>query len=399
MLSTTAKPYIDASVPVLREHGLAITTTFYQNMLTAHPELKNIFNLGNQANGSQQLSLASAVFAYAANIENQSALAPVIERIVHKHASVGIKPSHYPIVGRYLLGAIKSVLGDAATPDLIAAWDEAYWLLAGELIAAEAKLYQSKGIAADAWLKMKVIEITPQSEDIFSLTLVPHGHDTLPEFKPGQYISVATYLEDMNVRQIRQYSLSDGPNKTTLRISIKRERAENSKPDGQISNWLHNNIKIGSVLDVSYPFGNFTPDIAAAKPIVLISAGVGITPMISILKAITHQNPERSILFAHSARSVNALAHKDDIQWSLSRLHNLKTKLYLNETPADDGKFIHGLVNLTDIVTDDYMEGEFYICGPISFMNDQWKVLLALGVNPEKIHREVFGPESLNHLL
>lgn len=134
MLSISAKPYIEASVPVLRQHGLAITTLFYKNMFNAHPELKNLFNMGNQANGSQQQSLAAAVFAYAANIENSAALAPVIERIVHKHVSVGIKPEHYPIVGKHLIGAIKGVLEDAATPELLAAWEEAYGLLADSLI-------------------------------------------------------------------------------------------------------------------------------------------------------------------------------------------------------------------------------------------------------------------------
>ena len=82
MISNASRPYIDASVPVLREHGLAITTTFYASMFAAHPELKNLFNMGNQASGAQQQSLASAVFAYAANIGNAAALGPVVSRIV-----------------------------------------------------------------------------------------------------------------------------------------------------------------------------------------------------------------------------------------------------------------------------------------------------------------------------
>ena len=95
-------------MPVLREHGHTITRQFYQNMFAAHPELHNLFNLGNQASGVQQQSLAAAVFAYAANIDNAAALAPVLERIVHKHAAVGIVPAHYPIVGRHLLAAINT---------------------------------------------------------------------------------------------------------------------------------------------------------------------------------------------------------------------------------------------------------------------------------------------------
>jgi nitric oxide dioxygenase len=142
MLSAVSKPYIDASVPVLREHGVAITTAFYHNLFVEYPALKNLFNMGNQANGAQQQSLAAAVFAYAANISNPEVLTPVISRIVHKHVSLGILPVHYPIVGRHLLGAIKEVLGDAATQPLLDAWAEAYGLLADTLIAYEKALYE-----------------------------------------------------------------------------------------------------------------------------------------------------------------------------------------------------------------------------------------------------------------
>jgi nitric oxide dioxygenase len=103
MISDASRPYIDASVPVLRQHGLTITRLFYKNMFKAHPELTSLFNMGNQASGAQQQSLASAVFAYAANIGNPGALGPVVKRIVHKHVSVGIRAEHYPIVGHHLL--------------------------------------------------------------------------------------------------------------------------------------------------------------------------------------------------------------------------------------------------------------------------------------------------------
>src|SRR5690349_14098791 len=122
MISAASRPYIDASVPVLREHGLAITSLFYKNMLGEHPELTRLFNMGNQASGVQQQSLASAVFAYAANIGNAGALGRVVKRIVHKHVSIGIRAEHYPIVGRHLLTAIAQTLGDAATPPLLDAW-------------------------------------------------------------------------------------------------------------------------------------------------------------------------------------------------------------------------------------------------------------------------------------
>ncbi|MGB4812193.1 MAG: globin domain-containing protein [Methylophilaceae bacterium] len=398
MLSSAAKPYIDASVPVLREHGLTITSVFYKNMLRDHPELNNLFNLGNQANGSQQQSLASAVFAYAANIENAAALAPVIERIVHKHVSIGILPSHYPIVGKYLLGAIKEVLGEAATPDLIAAWDEAYGLLADALIAAEARLYQANDGIDHQWLSMKVIKKEHVTDDIFSMTLrLNDVNAKLPSFKPGQYISFSAHIDALGLQQIRQYSLSDADNGTTYRVTIKREKGDEYKPQGTFSNWMHQHARIGSVLKVSHPYGTFAPDVSKQTPIALISAGVGVTPMISIFNTLAKQNSKRNILFAYAARSKDHLVHYDEVVAASKQLEQAKVLVYLNE--KNEEGFMHGMMDLTPVIGSNFADTEYCLCGPLAFMNDQWKTLLELGVSPHHIHREVFGPESLNHLI
>jgi nitric oxide dioxygenase len=228
MISATSRPYIDASVPVLREHGLAITTRFYERLFAAHPAMKNMFNMGNQANGAQQQSLASAVFAYAANIGNPGALGPVVERIVQKHAAVGIRAEHYPIVGQNLLAAIADTLGDAATPPLLAAWDEAYTSLARLFIAAEEELY-GRTAAAGTLTAMRVLEVETQSADVVSIRMAPVDDSAVPAFKAGQYVSVTVTFAN-GQRQIRQYSLSDAPDGATLRISVKRESASRGAP-------------------------------------------------------------------------------------------------------------------------------------------------------------------------
>jgi len=399
MLSRSAKPYIDASVPVLRQHGIAITTLFYKNMFESYPELKNLFNMGNQANGSQQQSLAAAVFAYAANIDNSAALAPVIERIVHKHVSVGIKAEHYPIVGSNLIGAIKGVLGEAATPELLAAWEEAYGLLADALIDAEARLYQQNNQQPDEWLKVKVADKQHQSDDVVTFTLQADGGQVLPRFKPGQYISVAVHIEALNLRQIRQYSLSDANQDNTYRITVKREKGDEYKPRGNVSNWLHQHVRVGSVIDISYPCGNFTPDVLDQQPIGLISAGVGITPMISMVKEISINNPTRKVLFAHAARNRNSIAHLDEIQQAKHALNNLNAIFFLNESKKQHADELEGRMDLSGHISTEFKDGIYYICGPQSFMDDQRDALLELGVSPKNIHREVFGPESLNHII
>ncbi|ROT43977.1 NO-inducible flavohemoprotein [Pusillimonas sp. NJUB218] len=400
MLSQEARPYIDASVPVLREHGVTITRTFYQNMFAEHPELTNIFNMGNQASGAQQQSLAAAVFAYAANIDNPDALAPVVSRIVHKHASVGITAEHYPIVGRHLLGAIQQTLGDAATPDLLAAWGEAYGLLAQAFIDEERKLYEAAGVEPGQLREMTVAQVVEQSANVRSFILMPTDGQPLADFKPGQYISVEANLPNSR-RQLRQYSMSDAPGAPYYRISVKREAAGTETPAGTVSNWLHDNLKQGGTLRISPPFGDFTPNVTSQTPIVLMSAGIGITPMISALNAIATRHPERQVVFAHAARDAAHHAHQDDIAHARAVMPNLQVVTFYETMDAGhEGKpgYHAGFMRVGQLPAWAYADVPVYMCGPLKFMQQQWRDLVAQGVPPTKIHQEVFGPDLLDHL-
>jgi nitric oxide dioxygenase len=402
MISDASRPYIDASVPVLREHGLTITKLFYQNMFAAHPELTSIFNMGNQANGAQQQSLASAVFAYAANIGNAGALGPVVKRIVHKHVSVGIRAEHYPIVGHHLLGAIAATLGDAATQPLLDAWKEAYGSLANLLIAAEADMYSTAGVEPGATRPMRVTEVTRESANVVSFRLVAADEKPLPAFQAGQYVSVAVDLPDGR-HQLRQYSLSDAPGVATpgldtWRISVKREDGLDAAPAGMVSNWLHQNVQVGSILQVSHPFGEFTPNTEDAAPIVLLSAGVGITPMVSSLKRIAAVNPQRRVIFAHAARDAAHHALRADLEVLAASMPNLSVVTFYEER-GDARDAIEGRMDVKLLPAWPREEAEVWLCGPHKFMQAQWLSLLYAGVPAARLHREVFGPELLDHLL
>lgn len=400
MLSAEARPYIEASVPVLREHGVTITRTFYKNMFEEHPELTNLFNMGNQANGAQQQSLAAAVFAYAANIDNPDALGPVVSRIVHKHASVGITAQHYPIVGRHLLGAIQQTLGEAATPELLSAWGEAYGMLADSFIAEEKKLYESAQMEPGYMRQMRVLSVKDESNEVRSFVLTSADGSTLRSFVPGQYISVAVDLPT-GLRQLRQYSLSDAPGNNQVRISVKREAPGEETPAGVVSNWLHDNVKEGDVLQVTPPFGDFTPDTESAEPIVLLSAGVGITPMISALNRIAKVNPSRKVIFAHATRSPAHHAHREDLAKALEAMPELEVVTFY-ETMGDedrDQENVHEGRMRVDALPDwARADTKVYMCGPVPFMQAQWTGLVAEGVPPTRIHREVFGPDLLDTL-
>jgi nitric oxide dioxygenase len=400
MLSQKSRPYIEASVPVLREHGVTITRTFYSNMFAEFPEFTHLFNMGNQANGAQQQSLASAVFAYAVNFENADALAPVISRIAHKHASVGITSEHYPIVGRHLLGAIKQTLGEAATPELIDAWAEAYGLLADTLIDAEKKLYAERQTQPGALTRLTVTEVKPQTDLVTSFKLESSNGQPVWDFKPGQYITVAVDLPD-GQRQLRQYSMSDAPGQKWLRISVKREPAGKETPAGRVSNWLHDNLRESDTLLATPPSGDFAPDTRGTEPIVLLSAGIGITPMISALNHIRLLNPTRTVIFGHATRSRNSYAHRADIEAAQAVMPNLKVATFYEraEGSIDDQTIYEGFMEIDRLPKWSYADTNVYLCGPLGFMEAQWRSLTEAGVPFACLHREVFGPELLGHLL
>ena len=390
MISQASRVYIDASVPVLREHGLAITTTFYNNVFAELPALTNLFNMGNQANGAQQQSLASAVFAYAANIGSPQLLAPVIERIVQKHVSVGVRAEHYPIVGRHLLGAIAETLGEAATPALLDAWAEAYGSLAKLFIDAERALYQDAGIEPGETRAMRVTQVTRESDDVVSICMAPVDGGALPAWRAGQYLSVTVAFGDGR-SQIRQYSLSDTER---LRISVKRERGENT-PAGAVSNWIHANVSEGSVLQVSTPCGDFVIDTDSAEPLVLLSAGVGITPMVAALNRIARHHSQRSVIFAHAARNAAHHAHQADVAAAQACMPNLQVVTFYEEGPGA----LEGRMELARLPAWPHTGADVYMCGPLPFMQAQWQALIAAGVPVARLRREVFGPEALEHIL
>ena len=141
MLNQKTIDIIKSTVPVLKEHGLEITKTFYKTMFTNNPEVKEMFNMDKQESGEQPKALAMTVLAAAQNIDNLEVLLPAVKKIGNIHVNSNVKPEHYPIVGKNLLLAIKEVLGDAATEDVLNAWAEAYEVIAKVFIDVEKDMY------------------------------------------------------------------------------------------------------------------------------------------------------------------------------------------------------------------------------------------------------------------
>ncbi|MCA2014540.1 NO-inducible flavohemoprotein [Vibrio tritonius] len=392
IMNDLQKALVSNTVPVLRESGVALTSHFYHRMLTHNPELKHIFNQANQAQGAQQQALAMAVLAYADNINNPSVLLPVVERIAHKHTSLGIRAEQYSIVGKHLLGSIKEVLGDAASDELIDAWAAAYQQLADIFISVESGLYQNS-VANNAgwsgWRPFKVTKKTQESSEISSFYLEPNDQGSLPHFKPGQYVSVRLYVEDKGIYQPRQYSLSQAPGKQTLRISIKRESDTADKPQGVISNLMHTQVEVGDVIDVSAPFGDFFLAEPLPRPIVMISGGVGITPMMSMSEHLDRINALSQAHFIHSAKNSRVHAFKDVTDDFASR--GMKVNYFYDESANFQSDIQPGPFKLDDLLPEDPTRMDYYICGPRGFMKRYFEELRGLGVKEEHIHAETFG--------
>jgi nitric oxide dioxygenase len=144
MMTETQTQILKSTLSAVQEHGLSIATVFYKHLLEQNPELAPMFATGDQENGKQAERLAAAILAYVGNIDRLNLLGPAVTNISRRHVATGVKPEHYPIVGRHLLEAIRQVLAGAATPEILDAWAAAYQQLADIMIEREQAMYAGR---------------------------------------------------------------------------------------------------------------------------------------------------------------------------------------------------------------------------------------------------------------
>lgn len=402
MLRNETIQIIKSTVPVLEKYGTDITKRFYQLLFTGHPELLNIFNHANQSQGRQQASLANAVYAAAQYIDRLETILPVVKQIAHKHRSLGIKPEQYPIVGQNLLAAIKDVLGDAATEEILQAWAEAYGVIANVFIGVEAEMYQHSERQTGGWAGFRAFRVeskVKESDVITSFYLVPQDGETLASFEPGQYVSVKVEIPGETYTHIRQYSLSDAAGKPYYRISVKREDAVPGKPAGKVSVYLHEHVEQGDVLWLSAPAGDFTLDQQDSRPVVFISGGVGLTPLVSMLKTVADTNPNRPVTFIHAAHNGNVHALRQEVMEIADRSPQVSVYWCYGKPTSHDkersGYNKQGHIDLPwlqNVIST--KEASFYFCGPVPFMKTVNSLIKEWGVAAADIHYEFFGPSG-----
>lgn len=389
---------VKSTVPILEERGSEITTAFYKRMFQNNPELKNIFNQTNQRKGEQANALANTVYAAAANIDKLETILPAVMPIAEKHRSLNIKPEHYPIVGENLLAGMREVLGeDVATDEVIAAWEKAYGEIANVFIEIEANMYKNVERQEGGWIDyrdFKVIKKVPESDVITSFYLEPVDGAPIVSHEAGQYITIIADIPGESHKHQRQYSLSSAPTEGIYRISVKREEAIGDNPKGIVSNFLHDQIKEGSILPVSAPAGDFVLK-NTERPLVLISGGVGLTPMMSMLETTISLNPARDVTFIHAAQNGNVHAMRKRVQ-EITNEHNVVKShtIYAEPTQGCEGKYDkQGYIDYEFL--DSVLPGkdaDYFFCGPKGFMQAVYRHLKDYGVAEDDINFEFFGP-------
>ncbi len=394
---------VKATVPVLRENGVALTGYFYNRMLGNNPELKETFNMGHQRSGAQAQALAGAVLAYAENIEDPSVLLPVVELIAHKHVSLNIQSPDYNIVGENLLHSISEVLSISMEDPLIGAWAAAYGQLADLFISTEKAIYEQHQQTKGSWLGWRTFKIAKkvvESEEISSFYLAPVDGGELPKYEAGQYITVKVFVDELGLKQPRQYTLSTSPQTDYLRISVKREDEKGELAGGWVSNTLHS-LAEGSEIEVSAPTGNFYL-IDSDKANVFISGGVGLTPMIAMLNQLVTLDMPQSVSFIHACRSSQVHAMKKHVHALKSQYPRLSI-FTAYEFPHESDVLgedydVAGRLDLSQIdVTLLPANADYYLCGPMPFMAAQYQALVAMGISAENIHSEAFGTGGTKH--
>lgn len=388
MLSEKSAATVRATLPAVGAAIEQITERFYARLFDAHPELlRDLFNRGNQASGAQKSALAGSIAAFAGYLVEHPDQRPdaMLGRIAHKHASLGVVPEQYPVVHEHLFAAIAEILGEAATPEVAAAWSEVYWLMANALIAVERRLYEESG--SREFRDWEVVGREEETEDVVSFRVRPLDGSPVRGFRAGQYVSVGVKLAD-GARQIRQYSLSGAPGEDVRRFSVKRVHG-GTTPEGEVSNQLHAHVRVGDVLQLSEPYGDLVLDGGAGRPLLLASAGIGVTPMVAMLASLAADGYDAPVTVLHGDRSPADHALRVDHRAYADKLADSAVAFFY-ERDAGPGDRT-GLVDLSG--TGIAPGTRAYLCGPLPFMRAVRGQLIERGVDPADIHYEVFGPD------
>lgn len=374
-LSPQHEEIIKATLPAVGANIGEIAQTFYRTLFAKHPDLlANTFNRGNQKSGEQQKALAASVATFASMLVNPDAPDPVdlLARIGHKHVSLGITEDQYQVVYENLFAAIVEVLGaDVVTADVAAAWSEVYWIMADVLITFEKKLYESAGVEpGDVFREVKVVKKEILSDNVTSYII--EGDLTKP--LPGQYTSIGVVLPD-GARQLRQYSIiAQRPGQYTIAVET----------EGEVSTHLRENVEEGDTIQATLAAGDLVLE-EGDSPLVLVSSGIGSTPMVGMLAYMARVGANREAVYLHADES-----EKDHAQ-------RYQTAALLEKLPTVTSEASYRAAGeWMDISKRDLRGADVYLCGGSNFLKSVREDLSRLPAEkaPKSVRFELFSPND-----
>ncbi len=376
MLSSQTIQTVQSTIPLLLEHGEAIGVFFYGHLLRENPDFKHIFNHANQAKGQQAQVIAQTIVTYAERLNDLES------------------PDEHPA---------------------LAAWADAYGALSEILITAEESSYSKNEETAGGWRGFRnfaISDVVAETPEVMSFYLEPADDKPILAFEGGQFVGVKFEGLSSGYNAIRQYSLSGKSGEPHYRITAKEEKG------GLVSRFLHRLGK-GDLVSLTAPGGSFTLNETHDKHI-FIAAGVGITPLISMLyEAIERGVPTDKLMFIQCSRSPEHQIFREE----LSELHETSSFFFRQCLERSEGGHHKGHITEECLTTwmqeagfscDDWAEGSrenvegepnnnvgqadgsvgVYFCGPRPFMASVNQLVRRLGFNDTNIHHEVFGPSN-----
>ncbi|QXQ05351.1 NO-inducible flavohemoprotein [Sphingosinicellaceae bacterium] len=393
-LSADVIARVKATVPALTAHGDEITAAMYARLFEDE-HIAALFNLANQGKGGAQAhALAGAVLGYARNIDNLGALGPVVERIAQKHIGFHILPEHYPYVAKALLAAIADVLGAVATPDILAAWGEAFWVLADILKDRESRLRRAMEATDGGWTgwrRFRISDRIRESDQVTTFVLHPSDGKAVITHKPGQYLTLRFAMPG-NACTKRNYSISCAPNGSCYRISIKRE--DNGR-GGSLD--LHQHANIGFEFETTPPAGDFFLADQPPRSVVLLSGGVGLTPMVSMAETIATRHKGLECYYVHGTMNSATHAMAERVRTLASEHAAMKVITFYSDPVAGDE--IGRTHDVTGMPSIDWLQNnvplddaDIYLCGPKLFLRAFVGGLSRAGIHADRVHYEFFGP-------
>ena len=312
----------------------------------------------------------------------------------------------------FLLGLVAYMLVLLANNSRILSISQEKVDLEGELLKAKIKSIMDRrkieakqlNLSWNGFRKFKVVSKVEETSDITSFYLAPHDGKELPEFLPGQFLTFQIPVPTQPHPVIRCYSLSDSPfHPERYRVSIKRvlaPRDNPSSPPGLISNYFHDSLNENDIVDVKAPSGHFHLSMAKKFPVVLLAGGVGITPLLSMLNAITEMGSQREVWFFLGVRNKKDHVMKEHLEMVARENENVRLRVFYSapgETDVlDEDYHVKGRVNVENLKTIlPSSNFDYYICAPPPMVKDLRKDLADWGVPKKNIHFEAFGPATV----